>query len=78
MLESCVIHLGRVHLDLVINLGRPLGLLEIARIREAMSDSDLPMFVDIVDWYGLSGHLQEQVKQSGVVLSAPGGDPERG
>lgn len=71
MLESCVIHLGRVHLDLVINLGRPLGLLEIARIREAMSDSDLPMFVDIVDWHGLSETIRTEVNRSGEVLHRP-------
>jgi predicted nucleotidyltransferase len=37
-------------LDLAIDAGRPLSLAEIGTLVEALSDSDLPYRVDIVDW----------------------------
>ncbi len=55
-------------LDLAIDAGRPLKLLELARVREAMSESNLPMIVDVVDWQSLQPTIREEIERSGEVL----------
>ncbi len=40
-------------LDLAIDAGRRLTLDELAALREAFSESDLPWKVDVTDWRGV-------------------------
>jgi predicted nucleotidyltransferase len=48
-------------LDLAIDAGRPLSLDETARLREAISDSDLCYRVDIVDWQAIGDHFRSLI-----------------
>jgi predicted nucleotidyltransferase len=41
-------------LDLALMSTEPLDLLVLADLREAFSESDLPMRVDVVDWSAIS------------------------
>ncbi len=55
-------------LDLTIMTTSPLPLSQLARLKEAFSESDLPMKVDIVDWSTLSDDFREIIKQSQEII----------
>ncbi|MGH7058855.1 MAG: nucleotidyltransferase family protein [Stellaceae bacterium] len=48
-------------LDLAVDAGRPLTLDETAILREALSDSDLPFLVDIVDWHAIDARFRKSI-----------------
>jgi len=56
-------------LDLAIDAGRPLTLDETARLAEALSDSDLPYRVDIVDWHSLDDGFRRVIAAERVPLA---------
>ena len=51
-------------LDLCILGTRPLSLKQIAILREAFAESDLPMRVDLVDWATSTPQFQDIIKNS--------------
>jgi predicted nucleotidyltransferase len=57
-------------LDLALEWDRPLGLDLIGRIAEAMSDSDLPYKVDIVDLATVEPAFRARIAAVGVPFSA--------
>jgi len=46
-------------LDLVVITKHPLDMSHYGRIKESFSESDLPIRVDIVDWFQLSDSFKE-------------------
>jgi type I restriction enzyme S subunit len=48
-------------LDLAIDAGRRLTLDETARLAEALSDSDLPYRVDVVDWQAIDDRFRQVI-----------------
>ena len=55
-------------LDLVLMTETPLGFPLRETIREAFSESDLPMSVDILEWCDLSPTFQAIIEQDHVVI----------
>jgi predicted nucleotidyltransferase len=55
-------------LDLAIITQQPLSLSEMAIIKEAFDDSNLPIRVDIVDWAATSPAFQKIIKQDKVLI----------
>lgn len=56
-------------LDLAIDAGRRLTLDEIARLREAFSDSDLPYKVDLVDWHDIDDRWRRVILAERVAFT---------
>ncbi len=61
-------------LDLAIDAGRELTLLERAELREAFQESDLPMSVDIVDLRSVKPAFRKLVKQQRVLIQGERSD----
>jgi predicted nucleotidyltransferase len=59
-------------LDLAIDAGQPMTLDEVARLREAFSDSDLQYRVDFLDWHEISDRWRETIVAEGVPLTEAG------
>lgn len=49
-------------LDLCVIDKEPLSLSDMGRLREAFSNSDLPMKVDIVEWQSINNDFQKIIK----------------
>jgi type I restriction enzyme S subunit len=60
-------------LDLALEWDRPLGLALIGRIAEALSESDLPYKVDIVDLATVEPAFRARITAAGVPLPYAGG-----
>lgn len=63
-------------LDLAMISDKPMALTELANLREAFSESDLPWKVDIVDWATTSASFREIIEQNYVTLQAAAKDPK--
>jgi uncharacterized protein len=55
-------------INLAIDAGRPLTLDEIARLAEALSESDLPYRVDLVDWQGLDDGWRQAIASERIAF----------
>lgn len=62
-------------LDLAILGDPPLSLSQLGALREAFSDSNLPMRVDLVDLTELSASLRDHCVRTHVVMQYGRGDP---
>ena len=62
-------------LDLAVNAGRRLTLDEIAGLREAFSDSDLPYKVDLVDWHSVDDQWRQSIVAERAALTDAGVGP---
>ncbi len=64
---------GRAHqysdLDLAIDAERRLSLDELASLREAFSDSDLPFRVDVLDWQAADDRFRALITANRLLLS---------
>jgi predicted nucleotidyltransferase len=58
-------------INLAIDAGRPLTLDEVARLAEALSESDLPYRVDLVDWQGLDDGWRQAIASERIALTEP-------
>ncbi|GHV72484.1 hypothetical protein AGMMS49928_29510 [Spirochaetia bacterium] len=58
-------------LDLAFVGDKKLSLAEIAKIREAFEESDLPFRVDVLDWHGISKEFQAIINQGYEVIYSP-------
>ena len=58
-------------LDLVLMTERALPLDRLAELREAFSESDLPLRVDIVDWASAAPGFRHIVARENVLIAAP-------
>lgn len=55
-------------LDLVIMTTQPLPIEQLANLKEAFSESDLPWKVDLVDWAATQSHFREIIEPQKVVI----------
>lgn len=57
-------------LDLAVrNIYNPLiALRNLAEVRDAFSESNIPILVDILDWAQIPDSFREEIEQSGVVI----------
>jgi len=57
-------------LDLAVrNISNPLiALCNLAEVRDAFSESNIPVLVDILDWAQIPDSFREEIEQSGVVI----------
>lgn len=55
-------------LDVAIDIGRPIPLDVFSVLRLAFSESSLPYFVDLVDWYSISDEFRQAVEGQLVFL----------
>ncbi len=62
-------------LDLVIMTDRALSLRRLRRLREAFSESRLPIKVDLVDWADTDEHFREIIRQNAEQIQKAGGIP---
>jgi predicted nucleotidyltransferase len=62
-------------LDLAIDAGRPMTLDESAILAEALSESDLPYRVDIVDWHAIDERFRRIVAAERVPLTEAAREP---
>lgn len=53
-------------LDLCLKGNYPIDLFEISRIKEALSESDLPFTVDLVDYNSVSDGFKKIIDSEGV------------
>ena len=53
-------------LDLCLKAIEPISLEALALFKEALSDSDLPFIVDVVDYYMVSEGFQKIIDKEGV------------
>lgn len=58
-------------LDLVVLGAAPLGIATQAALTEALSESDLPWRVDVVDWATCTSAFQALIAQHHVVVQGP-------
>lgn len=59
-------HKPHSDVDLCILGDEPLSLKQTALLREAFSESDLPMRVDIVDWATLTSEFKNIIKKNSM------------
>lgn len=55
-------------LDVAIDIGKPVPLEYLSQLRLAFSESSLPYFVDLVDWYSISDEFRQAVKEQLVAV----------
>ncbi len=55
-------------LDLVIMTKEPLSIRRISRLKEAFSESDLPLKVDIVDWAATDENFRAIIQRGTEVV----------
>ncbi len=55
-------------LDLVIMTTEPLPVRRIARLKEAFSESDLPIKVDVVDWAATDDNFRAIIRRGTEVV----------
>lgn len=58
-------------LDLVIMTQNPLPSEEYSALKEAFSESDLPIKVDLLDWSDTSENFRSKILQSYTVIQQP-------
>jgi uncharacterized protein len=57
-------------LDLVVRNpdGKPVPSLSLGRFREAVSQSNLPILVDVLDWARIPANFRQEIERGGVVV----------
>jgi predicted nucleotidyltransferase len=58
-------------LDLVIISDEDTPHETLAVLREAFTDSELPILVDILDWNSIPDHFKQEIKKEHFVLQEP-------
>ncbi len=58
----------RSDLDLAIMTSSPLGLVRLGELREAFSESDPPIRVDVVDWSITTDEFKDVIRKKYEVL----------
>jgi predicted nucleotidyltransferase len=62
-------------LDLAVITTEPMPLQQAAQLAEALSESDLPWRVDVVDWASTSEPFRQLIQAHHVVLQHPSDQP---
>jgi len=58
-------------LDLVVKGNGPVDQQKMDALRDALSESDLPIMVDVLDWYAISDGFREMIKKEYEVVRKP-------
>jgi len=58
-------------LDLALDAGMPIGWSRIGDLKEALSESDLPIKVDVIDLNDISDRFRELVLKHAIPLPEP-------
>ncbi len=56
-------------LDLCLKAKKPIDLATIAMLKEALSQSDLPFTVDVIDYNSLSAGFKKIIDEEGVLFN---------
>lgn len=54
-------------IDIAIDIGEPMPLHEISRMRTTMENLTIPLFVDVVDLQTISKEFKEKILKDGIV-----------
>jgi len=55
-------------LDLAVKANSPLTLMQLGDLKDAFSESDLPILVDVLDWSRVSPEFQKIIEENFEVL----------
>ena len=55
-------------LDLALDMKRSINLFEISKIKEAISETDLPISVDLIDYRSVSSEFKKIIDHGKIVL----------
>lgn len=55
-------------LDITVKGYAPADILTLGKIKDELSASDIPVFVDITDWHSFSDSLKEVIEKTGKRL----------
>jgi len=58
-------------LDLVVKGNGPLEPQKMDALRNALSESDLPVMADVLDWHAISPEFREVIKKEYAVVQNP-------
>ncbi len=56
-------------IDIALDIGTSISWSVMAKIRSDIEDSNIPVFVDVVDIHSASDHMKEQIKKDGILWS---------
>ena len=62
-------HLGS-DIDIALDTGSKIAMQDIGMIKEAIEESQIPFFVDVVDFYSVSQEMREQIRKDGVLWNS--------
>lgn len=62
------LHKPHSDLDLCVKGSEPMSLKQLADVREAFTESDLPMRVDIVDWATITPDFKLIIQKTALTL----------
>ena len=54
-------------LDLALDAGKKISLDDILSIKEAIEETTLPLFVDVVDMHAIDTDLKKEILKDGIV-----------
>lgn len=57
--------------DLAIDAGARLSILQLGLLRHAFSESDVPYIVDVVDWNALSDEFKDAIRPELTPIQTP-------
>jgi len=58
-------------LDLVVKGKSPLDPQKMDALKDALSESDLPIMADVLDWHAISPEFREAIKKEYAVVQRP-------
>lgn len=56
-------------IDICLKADQPIPYLELSLLDEALEESDLPYFVDFLDYHRISEDYKDTIDQDGILLS---------
>lgn len=54
-------------IDIALDTGSKINIRFIGDIKEAIEESSIPFFVDIVDFHAVSSEMREQIRKDGIL-----------
>jgi predicted nucleotidyltransferase len=53
--------------DIALDAGAPLELKTIFKIKNEIEETNIPVFVDVIDVYSVSEEMKKQIKKDGIL-----------
>lgn len=54
-------------IDIALDVGSTIPVAVIGMIQEAIEESQIPFFVDVVDFHAVSHEMREQIRKDGIL-----------